>query len=341
MASPLPPLQTFQLNDFRLQCGATLPEATLAYRTHGALNADRSNAIVYPTSFAVTDADVAWLIGPGRILDPERYFIVALNMFGAGVSTSPSDMARDPGTGRFPSFSHVDNVTAQHALMTERFGVDRLALAYGWSMGAQQALHWAALFPHRVERVFAVCGAARTSVHNWVFLDGVRAALTADPAWDGARFTAHPERGLRAMGRIYAGWAFSQSFYRERAFERLGHADVESYLAAVWEPNFLRRDPHNLLSLIDTWQRCDISANDVFGGDLDRALGAITARVVHMAADTDLYFRARDIRAEAGRIPNGEYAELRTVWGHRAGNPDGSPGDEAAIRDAVERLLAR
>ncbi|SNR70194.1 alpha/beta fold hydrolase [Puniceibacterium sediminis] len=339
MTDTLPRLQTYKIADFPLQSGDVLPEATLAYRTYGTLNADRSNAIIYPTSYGVVDADVAWLIGAGRILDPTRYFIVAVNMFGNGASSSPSTMQRDPVTGRFARFSHVDNVTAQHRLITDHLGIDRLALAYGWSMGAQQALHWGALFPDAVARIFTICGTAKTSVHNWVFLDSLRATLITDPAWDGQKFTAHPERGLSAFGRVYAGWALSQAFYRERVFEKLGYSDVAAYLSATWDKAFLHRDPHNLLSLIDTWQCSDISANDRFGGDMDAALGAITARVVHMAASTDLYFRARDIRAEAARILNGHYAEMTTVWGHRGGNPQQSPADEVFLRKAVEGLL--
>ncbi len=339
MTTPLPEIQTYDIADFALQSGEVLPRATLAYRTYGTLNSDRSNAIIYPTSYGVVDADVAWLIGADRILDPERYFIIALNMFGNGASSSPSTLAPDPVTGRFPRFSHVDNVTAQHRLVRRHFGIERLALAYGWSMGAQQALHWGALFPDAVARIFAICGTARTSVHNWVFLDSLRATLTTDPAWNGRRFTAHPERGLKAFGRVYAGWALSQGFYRERVFETLGHDDVAAYLAAVWEPAFLHRNPHNLLSLLDTWQDCDISANARFDGDLAAALGAITARTVHMASSTDLYFRAGDIRDEAALIPEGRFALLDTSWGHRGGNPQQSPADEVAIRNEVRALL--
>ena len=94
-----------------------------------------------------------------------------------GLSTSPSNSTLPSGQ-QFPLFTHVDNVTAQRRMLTEVFGIDRLALAYGWSMGAQQALHWGALFPESVERIAAVCTSARTSPHNRVFLEGLRA--TAD-----------------------------------------------------------------------------------------------------------------------------------------------------------------
>jgi homoserine acetyltransferase len=95
------------------------------------------------------------------------------------------------------------------------FGIERVKLVYGFSMGAQQAFHWGALFPDRVERIAPICGSAKTSPHNFVFLEGVKAALTADPAWQDGWFATPPTRGFQAMGRVYAGWGLSQAFYRE------------------------------------------------------------------------------------------------------------------------------
>jgi homoserine O-acetyltransferase len=215
-----PNFETFEIENFILQRGITLPRARVAYQTYGTLARDRSNVILYPTSYGAQHVDTEWLIGAGRVLDPGKWFIVIPNMFGNGLSSSPSNLDAPFGTDRSPLFTHWDNVHAQRHLLREVFGIDRLALIYGWSMGAQQALHWGAIFPDEVERICAVCGSARTSEHNKVFLQGVRATLTGDPSWTGDHFTGHPVRGLRAMGRVYAGWAMSQAFYREKLFEQ-------------------------------------------------------------------------------------------------------------------------
>ena len=95
-------------------------------------------------------------------------------------------------------------------------------MACGWSMGGMQAYNWAALFPDAVERLAVLCGAAKTSQHNPVFLEGVRATLTADASHQDGRFVAFPERGLRAMGRAYAGWAMSQTVYRDELWRQTG-----------------------------------------------------------------------------------------------------------------------
>src|SRR5213078_2126675 len=96
-------------------------------------------------------------------------------------------------------------------------GVTRVAAAYGFSMGAIQAYHWAALFPDAVDRAIVVCGSARTADHNKVFLSGLLRTFEAAPEYLGhGRFSGEPQATLRAIGHIYAGWALSQDFYREK-----------------------------------------------------------------------------------------------------------------------------
>lgn len=331
----------FEIENLTLQRGITLPNAQISYQTYGRLNEDKSNVILYPTSYAAQHFDTEWLIGPGRVLDPDDWFIIIPNMFTNGLSTSPSNMSVPFGPDRYPVFTHWDNVQAQKRLLEDVFGIERIALAYGWSMGAQQVLHWGAIYPERVERICALCGSARTSVHNQVFIQGVRAALTGDPSWQGDHFSAHPQRGLRAMGRVYAGWAMSQAFYREKLYEAAGYSSLEDFLVRGWEANFLRRDAHDLLASLDTWQASDISDNDIYGGDLAKALGAITATSIIMPSRTDLYFTPEDSAAETAQMPNAEFRPIESIWGHRAGNPSTSPEDEAFIAAAVRDLLGR
>lgn len=332
--------ELFDLGAFKLQRGATLPGAFLAYKTYGTLASDKNNAVLYPTSYAAHHTDIDWLIGPDRVLDPSRYFIVIPNQLGNGLSTSPSNLPEPHGLGRSPLFTHWDNVHAQKRLLEERFGVTRLALAYGWSMGGQQALHWGAIFPDRVERICAVCTSARTSPHNKVFLEGIRAILTADSAWQGGRFVERPVRAIRAFARVYAGWAMSQAFYRERLWEGAGFSSLEDYLVRAWEGNYLRRNAEDLLSMIETWYQSDVSDNPQYRGDLGKALGAITARSIIMPSTTDLYFTTEDSESETRLMPNAEFRPIQSIWGHRAGNPIQSPEDEGAIRSAVRSLLA-
>ncbi len=309
----------------RLQRGGTLAEARIVYKTFGRLNARRDNVILYPTSYGAHHTDIEWLVSPDHALDPNRYFIVIPNMLTNGLSSSPSN------TPDFPEVTTYDNVMLQRQMMLELFGVDRIKLVYGWSMGAQQAYHWAALFGESVERIVVNCGSARTAPHNFVFLEGVRTAVQA---------ARTPEEGLRAMGRIYAGWALSQTFYRREMWRGLGFSSLEDFLVRSWEANFVRRDARDLMAQLWTWQNGDISANDLYRGDLEMALAGIKAKVLLMPSATDLYFQTDDNRAELPHLKNAKLVEIPSVWGHRAGNPLANPEDAAFIDAQVEALLS-
>ncbi len=327
------------LPNFELQCGVTLPQAELVYQTYGELNADRSNAILYPTSYGAQHPDLDWLIRPDGILDPTQWFIIIPNMFGNGLSTSPSNNPACELVEQGFWFTHLDNVRAQAQLLTQVLGIDRLAMVYGWSMGAQQAYYWGVLYPDRVARIVALCGTARTTDHNRIFLESLRSALTADRTWTGRGFDGIPEQGFRTFARIYASWAASQAFYREQLYLQLGYTSLDDYLWRGWEMGYRKRDPHNLLAMLDIWLRCDISNNAIYQGNLDRALASIRAKTLVMPSQTDLYFTPEDCAAEAAKIPNAKYLPIPSIWGHRAGNPDRNPEDAAFIRTAVKELL--
>jgi homoserine O-acetyltransferase len=316
----------FECGDVLLQRGGTLRNARLVYKTFGRLNARRDNVIVYPTSYGAQHSDIEWLVSPEHCLDPSRYFVVIPNMFTNGLSTSPSNYAAGP----FPDVTAYDNVTQQRRLMNERFGVERVKMVYGWSMGAQQAYHWAALFGASVERIVVNCGSARTAPHNFVFLEGVRTTLLAARSED---------EGKRAMGRIYAGWALSQTFYRRELWRGLGFTSLEDFLVRSWEAGFVRRDMHDLLAQLWTWQHADISANDLFRGDLEMALASIKARVLLMPGATDLYFQTDDNRGELPHLKQATLVEIPSIWGHRAGNPWANPEDAAFLDAQVTALL--
>jgi homoserine O-acetyltransferase len=236
----------------------------------------------------------------------------------------------------------ADNVRAQHRLIFEEFGATRIAASYGFSMGAGQAYHWAALYPELVERAIIVCGSARTSLHNRVFLSGLLRTLEAAPEHlGGGRFSAEPHAAVRAFANIYAGWGLSQDFYRERLFETvLGAPDLATFIRTDWEESFAQNRAANLYAQALTWQEADISANPLYGGDLTAALSSITARVLLMPGTTDLYFRVADNAAELEHLKHGRLTPIESSWGHRAGNPRTIPADFEFLATHVRAWLA-
>ena len=333
--------EIFEAGNVVLQSGAMLRDAKLAYKSYGSLSASKNNVIVYPTWYSGQHYDNEWLIGEGMALDPSRYFIVIPNMLGNGLSSSPSNTPPPYDKARFPKVTAYDNVRLQHRLVTEKFGIERVRLVTGWSMGALQTFHWGALYPEMIDRILPFCGSAKCSRHNFVFLEGVKAALTADDAWQNGWYDKPPTKGLRAMARVYAGWGFSQAFYRERLdLEVLGYASLEDFLVAFWEGFFLPKDANNLLTMLWTWQNGDISANGVYRGDFDAALGAIRAKAIVMPGQTDLYFPPEDSAYEVAHMASAELRPMPSIWGHFAGGPGLNPDDVQFLDRALKELLA-
>jgi homoserine O-acetyltransferase len=326
----------FQLGDISLQSGEVLRDAKLVWRSYGTLNAARDNVIVYPCSYGAKHGDMEWLIGPDGILDPTRWFIIIPNMFSSGLSS---------GAGNTPDYPAAvtpwDNVTAQRRLLLEHFGIERLHAAYGFSMGGQQAYHWAAMFPDAVDRAIVVCSSAKTSEHNRVFMSCLLRTFEAAPEYSGGgRFSAPPLRTLGAIGHIYAGWALSQDFYRERLhITALGAPDLESFLKNDWEGSFQKRNAADCYAQLVTWYHNDISANTLYDGDFAKALSAIKAKVLLLPGETDLYFRVADNALEMKHLASAELLPIPSIWGHRAGSPSACPADFAFLKDAVRRWL--
>ncbi len=328
----------FALGDMAVEKGGVIKDARIVWQSHGTLNAAKDNVIVYPCSYSAQHGDMAWLIGPDGILDPTRWFIVIPDMFSNGLSSGAAD-DRD-----YPAIvTSRDNVTAQMRLLREVFGIARVAAVYGFSMGAQQAYHWAALYPDLVDRAIAVCGTARTSVHNKVFLSSLLRTLEAAPEHvGGGHFSAEPRASLKAFGHIYAGWALSQDFYRAGLhLSALKAPDLDTFLRTDWEERYFTKRAANLYAQVVTWYNGDISDNSLYGGDLVAALQGIKARMLLMPGRTDLYFPPADNAAEMQHLKVAELRPIPSIWGHRAGNPAVIPEDLAFLKGAVRDWLDR
>jgi homoserine O-acetyltransferase len=328
----------FHLGDFELQSGAVLPGARLAYKTYGALNENRDNVVVLPTFYTGSHMRNEGFFGTGRAIDPARHYVVSVNMFGNGISTSPSNTPAPFNAASFPDITLYDNIRAQYRLLTEELGVKRIALVTGWSMAGSQSFQWGAQYPDFVNAILPFCASAKTSEHNIVFLEGVKAALQADAVYADGNYTSPPVKGLKAFGRVYAGWAFSQTFYREQMYRLQGFDSTEALLRD-WEQDHLGWDANDLLCKLRTWQQGDISANDLYQNDFKAALNAIKAETIVIVCDNDLYFRPEDNQIEIEHIIGGELRIYESPWGHCVASPGNDPEFQRYLDQAISELL--
>ena len=331
---------SYQIHDFgevALQSGTRLPAARIAYRTHGTLSPDRKNAILFPTWFGVQHDAVEWIIGSGRALDPARHFIVVVNILGNGLSSSPSNTPAPADGPRFPYVSVLDNVILQERFLREAFGIERPALVVGRSMGAQIAFQWGAWFPDAMQALLPLAGSARTSPHNYIFLENVKTAIMSDPAWMEGAYRVQPRVAFERLRLVFDSWGLSQSFYRQGLHLKMGFASTADYLRRPSPGN--DADANNVLAQAATWQGADLSNNARFGGDYVAALKAISVRTIVMPSRTDLYFPPEDSEIEVSHMPNAELRVIESVWGHRAGAPGTDPVDTRFIEAAISELL--
>jgi homoserine O-acetyltransferase len=333
------PHSVFHVADFELQSGVVMPDLQLAYKTYGDLNAAADNVVVLPTFYTGSHERNEGFFGSGRAIDPTKHFIVSVNLFGNGISSSPSNTPAPFNAADFPDITLYDNIRAQYQLLTQSLGVKKIALVTGWSMAGCQSFQWAAQYPDFVTAILPFCASAKTAEHNIVFLEGVKAALQADAIYNDGHYTETPVKGLKAFGRIYAGWAFSQTFYREQMYRLKGFDSAEALLQD-WEQDHLDWDANDLLCKLKTWQRGDISANEMYQNDFKAALNAIKAKTIVIVCDNDLYFRTEDNQLEIEHIPNGELRIYESPWGHCVASPGNDPEFEKYLDRAISELLS-
>lgn len=327
----------FEEQNFALQSGGSLHTARLAYMTLGSLSAARDNVVLIPSWYSGTHRESALcMVGENRAIDPAKHFVVLTNLMSNGESSSPSNTPRPYEATRFPRVTLHDNVRLQHRLLTHELGIDHLKLVTGWSMGGCQSYQWGAQYPDMMDALAPLNCSARTGNYNKVFLIALRRALELDPAFQDGFYTRPPLRGLKAFAAIYAGWGFSEPFFRTEAFRQFGATDSEDFVQRFWEPAFQHHDANDLLALLQTWFAGDISANATFNGDFAKALGAIKARTIVMPGEHDRYFPPVDNFEEVRHMPNAICRPIPSIWGHMTiWNPEDRPFIDAALRELL------
>jgi homoserine O-acetyltransferase len=269
------PYELHDIGNFELEDGGTLRGCKLAYATFGALNQRKDNAILIPTWYSGTSKIMEQVyIGRGRALDPDRYFIIVVNQIGNGLSTSPHNTPAPAGMGNFPPVRIGDDVRAQHKLLTEKFGIERLALVVGGSMGAQQTFEWAVRYPDMVERAAPIAGTAKTSDYIVLVTQTLADTITSDPGFKNGFYQSSEDvrEGLLRHAKSWAVLGWSTTFFQRSRHRALGFSSIDDFIINFMNAYFMAMDSNDLLCMIWKWQRADVSRNT--GGNLKEALAA-------------------------------------------------------------------
>ncbi|MDM0115190.1 alpha/beta fold hydrolase [Variovorax sp. J22R133] len=334
------PYELHDIGDLDLEEGGVLRGCKLAVATHGKLNAAKDNAILMPTWYSGTSKLLEQVyIGNTHALDPDKYFIVVVNQIGSGLSSSPHNTPGRDGMANFPKVRIGDDVRAQHRLLTEKFGIQSLALVVGGSMGAQQTYEWAVRYPDMVKRAAPIAGTAKNTEHDFLFTETLVEAITSDPAFNGGDYaqSADVHAGLKRHAKMWAVMGWSTEFYKQGRPAALGFASVREFIDNFMTGYFAPMDPNDLLCMAWKWQRGDVSR--LTGGDLKEALGRIKAKTFVMPISEDMFFPPRDCEAEQKMIPGSQFRPIRSIDGH-LGLFGADPECTAQIDATLKELLA-
>ena len=337
---------------FALESGDELPGIDVAYRTYGTLNADRSNAVLvchaltgdqYVAEPHPSTGKPGWwsqVVGPGRPVDTDRFFVVCVNVLGGCMGSTGSRSPR-PGGGQwgtdFPTITIGDMVRAQR-LLIDHLGIERLFAAIGGSMGGMQVLQWAAAYPERVFAAVPIATASFHSAQNIAFHEVGRQAIFADPNWDAGEYWRSgktPARGL-AVARMAAHITYLSEQALTRKFGRRVRAagegdksgltlfgdmfEVESYLRHQGSTFVTRFDANSYLTITRAMDLFDLAADH--DGDLAAAFRGTATRFCIVSFDSDWLFPTPQSRAIARALnragANASFVEISSDKGHDA-----------------------
>ena len=349
----------------RLDCGVALDLVTIAYRTYGAVNADKSNAILVCHALTgdqflaevhpITGKPGWWdlMVGPGKVLDTDRFFVICPNILGGCMGTTgPKEInpATDLPWGlSFPVITVADMVRAQ-AMLLDRLGIDKLFAVIGGSLGGMQVLEWAASYPERVFAAVPIAAAGHHTAQNIAFHEVGRQAIMADPDWCGGdyqRAGKRPHRGL-AVARMAAHVTYLSETALHRKFgrrlqDRAGitygfEADfqVESYLRHQGSTFVERFDANSYLYITRAMDYFDLAENHE--GVLAEAFRDTAVRFCVISFTSDWLYPTSESRAIVQALnavaANVSFAEITTDDGH-----DSFLLDEPEFRKVLQGFL--
>lgn len=218
----------------------------------------------------------------------------------------------------FPKVRIADDVRAQHKLITEKLGIEKLALVFGCSMGGQQIWEWAVRYPDMVEHAAPVAINAKNSSHAFIFTDTLNEAIKSDPAWNGGNYKSSKDVkvGLFRQARLWAVMGLNPEFYIKEYWRTMNFSSVEEFITGFLETYYEPLDPNDLLSMAWKWQRGDVSLNS--NGDLKAALTRIKAKTSVVAFNGDMFVPSHTLKYEHTLVPNSKFYTIDTICGHFA-----------------------
>ncbi len=273
-------LKFASLGNFHLENGQVIENLKLGYRTLGELNPQKSNAVLFPTWFTGTTKDLLDLVGPGKLVDSSRYYVILVDALGDGVSTSPSNSTTQPHM-HFPKFTIRDMVNSQHAFLMRALGISHLHAVIGISMGGMQTFQWMVAYPRFMDDAIPIVGSPRLTSYDLLLWTAEVHAIESDRAWNKGDYTSPPAAGMDTTADIHSLNLTTPTY-------RVTHttpAQFPGFLKETQETTMKQFDANNWIRQAQAMMADDVSKP--FGGSMAKAASAVRARVLVVPALQD------------------------------------------------------
>ncbi len=268
------------LGDLKLESGQVIRDCRIGYRTYGQLDAAKGNAILFPTWFGGTTGQLADNFGSGKMIDTGKYFVIAVDAIGNGVSSSPSNSQTQPRM-KFPRFSIRDMVESQHRLATEVLHLNHLRAVMGISMGGMQTFEWMAMYPDFMDRAIPIVGSPRLMAYDVLLWEAEIHAIEADANWKNGDYAERPAAAMRTVSDIHNLALGTPAYYgRQNAGK-----EMTGVLASAEKGLLEQADPNDYYRQLQAMLGHDVFRP--FGGNRNRAAAAVHAKVTVIVATQD------------------------------------------------------
>ncbi len=321
-------LQQASLGDFRLESGEVIRDCQIGYRTLGQLNAAGSNAVLFPTWFTGTTKNLLELVGPGKLVDSTRYYVILVDALGDGISSSPSNSTAQPHM-KFPKFSIRDMVNSQHELLTRILKINHLHAVMGISMGGMQTFQWLVSYPEFMDMAIPIVGSPRLTSFDLLLWRAEEDAIEADPAWKGGEYNAPPVAGMKAVAHLH-NLCLATPEYR---VAHTSPAEFPQYLDSIEQGGVNGFDANNWIRQLQAMMGHDISTHS--NGSMEKAAAVIRAKVLVIVATQDHMVNPMPA-LELARLMVAPIVETNSDCGHLA------PGcEKELLSSTIARFLGR
>ena len=312
-----PEHQLANLGEFQFESGEVVKDFKVSYVTHGQLNESKDNVILAMQHFVGDHHDVDFLIGPGKALDTDKYFIVATDFLGNArlrqdLTTGPTNSGLKMA---FPRYTTRDWVKVEYRLLKEYLGLDHILAAIGASIGAMNGYQLAVSYPDFVRGVIPISGSPVTNPQTKMLLKNLMDAIILDNGWYSGRYETNPSVSVNSALMNIVPWWYTPQWFATNLKTPEQYGQFQKFWHSVWT-TLAPQDARDVYYQLQAWADFNIGHTPGFNGDARAALGAIKAEVLLIGAKDDMLVRRDEIIFAKDAIANATHVEIDSAFGH-------------------------